>query len=293
MGWWSPVAAASCRLDALRVSRSLRRSCRDFEVRVDTAFDEVVAACADPRRPGAGSTAGSSRPTCGSTPSAGPTRSRPGATAGSWAGCTASRSGGCSRRVDVPPRARRLEGRAGRARGAAPRRPRRRPADRRPVGHATWRASGCGGGPPSDVPPKTGARALGTPLLARIRGRSGAGPASQGWGSGVPDRSREGRGRATRGDPVELDEARTAHRNARAGRSARPRAAAAAALPVHATEEPALRARSTACSRTSTSSAQPSEKEAVAAIEGPGQGASRRSGHRRRSPTRPRDGAST
>jgi leucyl/phenylalanyl-tRNA--protein transferase len=32
------------------VSRSLRRSCRDFEVRVDTAFDEVVARCGDPTR---------------------------------------------------------------------------------------------------------------------------------------------------------------------------------------------------------------------------------------------------
>ena len=37
-------------LDGLRVSRSLRRSLRDFEVRVDTCFDAVVAACADPRR---------------------------------------------------------------------------------------------------------------------------------------------------------------------------------------------------------------------------------------------------
>jgi leucyl/phenylalanyl-tRNA--protein transferase len=37
-------------LDDLRVSRSLRRSARDLEVRVDTAFAEVVAACADPRR---------------------------------------------------------------------------------------------------------------------------------------------------------------------------------------------------------------------------------------------------
>ena len=30
----------------------MRRSCRRYEVRVDTAFDEVVAACADPSRPG-------------------------------------------------------------------------------------------------------------------------------------------------------------------------------------------------------------------------------------------------
>lgn len=51
IGWWSPAHRGVLHLDELRVSRSLRRSARDFEVRVDTAFDEVVAACADPRRP--------------------------------------------------------------------------------------------------------------------------------------------------------------------------------------------------------------------------------------------------
>jgi leucyl/phenylalanyl-tRNA--protein transferase len=51
MGWWSPVRRGVLPLDALTVSRSLRRACRDFEVRVDTAFDEVLAACADPKRP--------------------------------------------------------------------------------------------------------------------------------------------------------------------------------------------------------------------------------------------------
>jgi leucyl/phenylalanyl-tRNA---protein transferase len=39
-------------LDALRVSRSLRQACRRYEIRVDTAYDEVVRGCADPRRPG-------------------------------------------------------------------------------------------------------------------------------------------------------------------------------------------------------------------------------------------------
>jgi leucyl/phenylalanyl-tRNA--protein transferase len=39
-------------LNGLRVSRSLRRSMHRFEVRVDTAFDEVVAGCADPGRSG-------------------------------------------------------------------------------------------------------------------------------------------------------------------------------------------------------------------------------------------------
>ena len=53
MAWWSPVRRGVLPLDALRVSRSLRRACRDVEIRVDTAFAEVVEACADPRRPGA------------------------------------------------------------------------------------------------------------------------------------------------------------------------------------------------------------------------------------------------
>ncbi|MDY7104043.1 MAG: leucyl/phenylalanyl-tRNA--protein transferase [Actinomycetota bacterium] len=51
VAWWSPDPRGILPLDALRVSRSLRRSCRDYEVRIDTAFDAVVAACADPGRP--------------------------------------------------------------------------------------------------------------------------------------------------------------------------------------------------------------------------------------------------
>ena len=50
MHWFSPVDRGIVPLDGLLVSRSLRRSCREFEIRVDTAFDEVVAACGDPRR---------------------------------------------------------------------------------------------------------------------------------------------------------------------------------------------------------------------------------------------------
>lgn len=50
--WFSPVRRGILPLDGLRVSRSLRRSCRAYEVRVDTAFDAVVAGCADPRRNG-------------------------------------------------------------------------------------------------------------------------------------------------------------------------------------------------------------------------------------------------
>lgn len=51
VGWWSPAWRGVLHLDELRVSRSLRRSAARFEVRVDTAFAEVVEACADPQRP--------------------------------------------------------------------------------------------------------------------------------------------------------------------------------------------------------------------------------------------------
>jgi leucyl/phenylalanyl-tRNA---protein transferase len=51
MYWFCPVRRGVLPLDGLVVSRSLRRSCREFEIRVDTAFEEVVARCADPRRP--------------------------------------------------------------------------------------------------------------------------------------------------------------------------------------------------------------------------------------------------
>ncbi len=56
MAWWSPNPRGIVPLEpegGLRVSRSLRKSCRRFEIRVDTAFDEVIDACADRRRPGA------------------------------------------------------------------------------------------------------------------------------------------------------------------------------------------------------------------------------------------------
>jgi leucyl/phenylalanyl-tRNA--protein transferase len=49
--WFCPVRRGVIPVDGLRVPRSLRRARRDFEIRVDTAFDEVVAACADPNRP--------------------------------------------------------------------------------------------------------------------------------------------------------------------------------------------------------------------------------------------------
>jgi leucyl/phenylalanyl-tRNA--protein transferase len=51
LAWWSPDPRGVLPLDGLRVSRSLRKACARFEVRVDTAFDQVLAACADPKRP--------------------------------------------------------------------------------------------------------------------------------------------------------------------------------------------------------------------------------------------------
>ena len=51
IGWWSPDPRAVLDLDALRVSRSLRQATRRYEIRVDTAFEDVIRACADPKRP--------------------------------------------------------------------------------------------------------------------------------------------------------------------------------------------------------------------------------------------------
>lgn len=53
IGWWSPDPRGVLLPAELHVSRSLLASCRRFEVRVDTAFEEVVAGCADPARSGA------------------------------------------------------------------------------------------------------------------------------------------------------------------------------------------------------------------------------------------------
>ncbi len=58
LGWWSPDPRGVLPIDGLRVSRSLRASCRRFEVRLDTAFADVVAACAAPGRHGAWITRG-------------------------------------------------------------------------------------------------------------------------------------------------------------------------------------------------------------------------------------------
>lgn len=49
--WWSPDPRMVLFTDEFKVSRSLRKRLRDgrFEIRVDTAFDEVMDACAEPR----------------------------------------------------------------------------------------------------------------------------------------------------------------------------------------------------------------------------------------------------
>jgi len=54
--WWSPDPRAVLTPGALKVSRSLRRSLKNrrFELRIDTDFDSVVAACAEPRDYGGG-----------------------------------------------------------------------------------------------------------------------------------------------------------------------------------------------------------------------------------------------
>ena len=51
LAWWSPDPRGVLELDRLHVSRSLRRSMRRFEFRIDTAFEAVVDGCADPSRP--------------------------------------------------------------------------------------------------------------------------------------------------------------------------------------------------------------------------------------------------
>ena len=51
-GWWSPDPRGVLLPGHVKISRSLRKSLRHFEIRVDTAFAEVIEACADPSRDG-------------------------------------------------------------------------------------------------------------------------------------------------------------------------------------------------------------------------------------------------
>jgi leucyl/phenylalanyl-tRNA---protein transferase len=50
LGWWSPDPRGILPLERLRVTRSMRRSARRYEIRIDTCFVRVVRGCADPSR---------------------------------------------------------------------------------------------------------------------------------------------------------------------------------------------------------------------------------------------------
>src|SRR5215208_5441086 len=50
LGWWSPDPRGILPLDGLRVTRSMRQSAKRYEIRVDTCFERVMRACADPSR---------------------------------------------------------------------------------------------------------------------------------------------------------------------------------------------------------------------------------------------------
>ncbi|HET8600328.1 MAG TPA: leucyl/phenylalanyl-tRNA--protein transferase [Segeticoccus sp.] len=52
MGWWCPDPRGVLLPGGFHASRSLRRSARSMEVRVDTAFADVVRGCAAPQRRG-------------------------------------------------------------------------------------------------------------------------------------------------------------------------------------------------------------------------------------------------
>ena len=51
MGWWSPLRRAVLPPGGLRITRSLRKTAARYTTTVDRAFPDVLAACADPKRP--------------------------------------------------------------------------------------------------------------------------------------------------------------------------------------------------------------------------------------------------
>ena len=143
----TPARPAARRLPPLRCSR---RSMRHYEVRVDTAFEAVVATAATPADPTAGSRRRSARRTSGCTSSGGPTAWRPGGTASWSVGCTAWPSAGCSPASRCSTAARRLEGRRGRHVERLVADP---SAARRPVDDTPPRQPRCGRDPADGVPP--------------------------------------------------------------------------------------------------------------------------------------------
>jgi len=52
LAWYSPDPRGVLPLDDLKVSKSLRRSCRRYTITRNQAFESVVTACADPARDG-------------------------------------------------------------------------------------------------------------------------------------------------------------------------------------------------------------------------------------------------
>jgi len=49
--WWSPGVRAVIPVSGFTPSRSLARAARAYEIRIDTAFADVMRGCADPARP--------------------------------------------------------------------------------------------------------------------------------------------------------------------------------------------------------------------------------------------------
>jgi leucyl/phenylalanyl-tRNA--protein transferase len=52
IAWWSPLQRGIIPLDGLHVSRSMRRSSREYHVKIDTCFEQVMRGCASRKRPG-------------------------------------------------------------------------------------------------------------------------------------------------------------------------------------------------------------------------------------------------
>lgn len=52
IAWWSPLQRGIVPLNALRITRSMRRSERKYHLKIDTCFERVMRGCASPERPG-------------------------------------------------------------------------------------------------------------------------------------------------------------------------------------------------------------------------------------------------
>lgn len=45
LGWWSPLLRGIIELDSLHITRSMRKSAKNFRCSIDEAFEEVITAC--------------------------------------------------------------------------------------------------------------------------------------------------------------------------------------------------------------------------------------------------------